>query len=117
MLSAPTGSGKTEAALLWTDKNQCGTLGNRVFYVLPYTASINAMYNRLKGLVSDEKIGVLHGKAAYFTYQQLVDKDYTPQDAATSARQELNLTRKICRPYKVLTPFQLLKAFFGIRGF
>ena len=117
MLSAPTGSGKTEAALLWSHKNQAKTFGNRVFYVLPYTASINAMYNRLKELVSDDRIGVLHGKAAYFVYQQLVDKDYTPQEAATSAKQELNLTRKICRPYKVLTPFQLLKAFFGIRGF
>ena len=117
MLSAPTGSGKTEAALLWSDKNQSETFGNRVFYVLPYTASINAMYNRLKQLVSDDKIGVLHGKAAYFVYQQLIDKDYTSKNAAASARQELNLTRKICRPYKVLTPFQLLKAFFGIRGF
>ena len=117
MLSAPTGSGKTEAALLWSDKNQCNTLGNRVFYVLPYTASINAMYERLKKLVSDDKIGVLHGKAAYFVYQQLIDSDYAPQDAATSARRELDLTKKICRPYKVLTPFQLLKAFFGIRGF
>ena len=117
ILSAPTGSGKTEAALLWSDKNQSETFGNRVFYVLPYTASINAMYNRLMELVSDEKIGVLHGKAAYFIYKALVDKEYTPQEAATSARQELNLTRKICRPYKVLTPFQLLKAFFGVRGF
>ena len=117
MLSAPTGSGKTEAALLWSDKNQTETLGNRVFYVLPYTASINAMYERLTELVSDEKIGVLHGKSAYFVYQALVDKDYTSQDAAIAAREEQNLTRKICRPYKVLTPFQLLKAFFGMRGF
>ena len=117
MLSAPTGSGKTEAALLWSNKNQCETLGNRVFYVLPYTASINAMYNRLTELVFDEKIGVLHGKAAYFVYQQFVDKEYTQQEAAASVRQEISLTRKICRPYKVLTPFQLLKAFFGIRGF
>ena len=117
MLSAPTGSGKTEAALLWSNKNQSKTLGNRVFYVLPYTASINAMYNRLKDLVSDDRIGVLHGKASYFVYQQLVDKDYTYQEAAAGAREQQNLTRKICRPYKVLTPFQLLKAFFGIRGF
>ena len=142
MLSAPTGSGKTEAALLWSDKNQSETKGNRVFYVLPYTASINAMYKRLKKLVSDEKIGVLHGKAAYFMYQALVDKDYTSQNAAKyqtlyqvlinegrehesteklvrqkRAQDERDLTKKICRPYKVLTPFQLLKAFFGIRGF
>ena len=117
MLSAPTGSGKTEAALLWSDKNQCETLGNRVFYVLPYTASINAMYERLKELVSDDKIGILHGKANYFVYKELVDKEYTYQEAAAAAREKQNLTKKICRPYKVLTPFQLLKAFFGIRGF
>ena len=117
MLSAPTGSGKTEAALLWSDKNQSETQGNRVFYVLPYTASINAMYNRLKELVSNDKIGMLHGKASYFVYQQLVDKNYTYQEAAAEVREQQDLTKKICRPYKVLTPFQLLKAFFGIRGF
>ena len=117
MLSAPTGSGKTEAALLWSNKNQYETLGNRVFYVLPYTASINAMYERLKELVSDNKIGMLHGKANYFIYKDLVDKEYTYQEAAAEAREKQNLTKKICRPYKVLTPFQLLKAFFGIRGF
>ena len=117
MLSAPTGSGKTEAALLWSDNNQCETLGNRVFYVLPYTASINAMYERLKELVSDDKIGMLHGKANYFVYKDLVDKEYTYQEAAAGVREQQNLTKKICRPYKVLTPFQLLKAFFGIRGF
>lgn len=118
MLSAPTSAGKTEAALLWSHKNQNETLGKRVFYVLPYTASINAMYRRLEHLVSGEKIGVLHGKAAYFVYQQLVDKDEeAAPDPAKRARDEQNLTRKIYRPYKVLTPFQLLKAFFGIRGF
>ena len=117
MLSAPTGSGKTEAALLWSDKSQCETLGNRVFYVLPYTASINAMYERLKELVSDNKIGMLHGKANYFVYKDLVDKEYTYQETAAKAREQQDLTKKIYRPYKVLTPFQLLKAFFGIRGF
>ena len=117
MLSAPTGSGKTEAALLWSDRNQSETKGNRVFYVLPYTASINAMYDRLKDLVSEDKIGILHGKANYFVYKALADNEYTYHEAAAEVREQQNLTKKICRPYKVLTPFQLLKAFFGIRGF
>ena len=142
ILSAPTGSGKTEAALLWSNNNQCETLGNRVFYVLPYTASINAMYKRLKKLVTKEKIGMLHGKAPYFIYKELVDKEYRPQDdkkyqtkyqklidegrdpesakkliTQDKAKDERNLTKKICHPYKVLTPFQLLKAFFGIKSF
>ena len=117
MLSAPTGSGKTEAAMLWSDANEGESLGQRVFYVLPYTASINAMYNRLLSLVSEDRIGLLHGKANYFLYRSMVDKEYTPDMARVETRESQNLTRKIYRPYKVLTPFQLLKAFFGMRGF
>ena len=117
MLSAPTGSGKTEAAMLWSDANESESLGRRVFYVLPYTASINAMYDRLLNLVSEDRIGLLHGKANYFLYRSMVDKEYTPDAARVETRESQNLTRKIYRPYKVLTPFQLLKAFFGLRGF
>ena len=117
MLSAPTGSGKTEAAMLWSNANESESLGRRVFYVLPYTASINAMYDRLLNLVSEDRIGLLHGKANYFLYQSMVDREYTPDEARVETRETQNLTRKICRPYKVLTPFQLLKAFFGLRGF
>ena len=117
LLSAPTGSGKTEAAMLWSDTNESESLGRRVFYVLPYTASINAMYSRLLKLVSEDRIGLLHGKANYFLYQSLVDREYIPDQAKIETRETQNLTRKIYRPYKVLTPFQLLKAFFGMRGF
>ena len=117
MLSAPTGSGKTEAAMLWSGANESESLGRRVFYVLPYTASINAMYNRLLNLVSEDRIGLLHGKANYFLYRSMVDRAYTPDQASKETRDTQSLTRKICRPYKVLTPFQLLKAFFGLRGF
>lgn len=117
LLSAPTGSGKTEAAMLWSSANESESLGRRVFYVLPYTASINAMYNRLLNLVSEDRIGLLHGKANYFLYRSMVDREYAPDVARIETRETQNLTRKIYRPYKVLTPFQLLKAFFGMRGF
>ncbi len=117
MLSAPTGSGKTEAALLWTQANAGESNGQRVFYVLPYVASINAMYQRLLKLVSDDRLGLLHGKASYFLYRYLADGEYAPEQAKIQVRQHQSLTRKLYRPYKVLTPFQLLKAFFGIRGF
>ena len=75
------------------------------------------MYNRLLNLVSEDRIGLLHGKASYFLYRSMVDKEYTPDMARVETRESQNLTRKIYRPYKVLTPFQLLKAFFGMRGF
>jgi len=113
-LSAPTGSGKTEASLLWAGNNQDS--GRRIFYVLPYTASINAMSKRLTEYFGEINVGVLHGKASYFIYKMLCERNYAPKDAATFARDIQGLTKKIYRPLKILTPFQILKAFFGVKG-
>ncbi len=113
-LSAPTGSGKTEASLLWASANQKS--GQRIFYVLPYTASINAMSKRLSSSFGEENVGVLHGKARYFIYQTMLDREYSPEAAAMFARETQGLTKKLYRPLKILTPFQILKAFFGVRG-
>lgn len=114
-LSAPTGSGKTEASLLWAGANQ--EIGRRIFYVLPYTASINAMSKRLSAQFGEEKVGVLHGKARYFIYQTLLEREYEDYEKAVKeARDIQGLSKKIYRPLKILTPFQILKAFFGIKG-
>jgi len=118
-LTAPTGSGKTEAALLWASTNQNDRLGKRVFYVLPYTASINAMYKRLAGLegFGDEKVGIRHGKAGYFLYKHFSEREYSPEEAKAFAKDAGNLTKKIYKPYKIITPFQIIKEFFGLKGF
>lgn len=113
-LSAPTGSGKTEASLLWAENNQSG--GRRIYYILPYVASINAMYNRLSRHFGEDNVGVLHGKASYFVYKTLLDRSYAPDNAAAYAREIQNLSKKLYRPLKVLTPFQILKALFGVKG-
>jgi CRISPR/Cas system-associated endonuclease/helicase Cas3 len=52
ILQSPTGSGKTEAALLWAQRNQ--KRNGRLFYTLPTTASLNAMYLRLKKSFNDK---------------------------------------------------------------
>jgi len=116
-LSAPTGSGKTEASLLWSANNQNETAGQRVFYVLPYTASINAMYNRQKEIMTDEMVGMLHGKAPYFHYKSMTEWEDDYFTKSTAVKHLHGLSRKIYKPYKILTPFQLLKSFFGIKGF
>lgn len=111
-LIAPTGSGKTEASLLWADNNQNEIFSKRIFYMLPYTASINAMYERLTKLLGNKDlVGLSHGKASYFIYKSL------SEDSKKEVRQIQNLTNKIYRPYKILTPFQIIKYLFSVKGF
>ena len=50
---APTGSGKTEAALLWLD-------GEKGFYTLPLKVSSNAIYSRIKSGYGYEHAAILH---------------------------------------------------------
>lgn len=104
-LLAPTGSGKTEASLLWTGGNK--KFGERVYYVLPYTASINAMSQRMSAIFTKDQVGILHGKSIYFIYQTLLEMNYSTEDALTLAKKSVQLSRKIYRPLKILTPFHL----------
>jgi CRISPR-associated endonuclease/helicase Cas3 len=117
ILIAPTGSGKTEAALFWTQANQNEKRSRRVFYLLPYTASINAMYHRLQRDFKDQElVGILHGKVGYFLYTEYSEEgNYIL--ARDKAKEIKNLSKKIYKPYKILTPFQILKAMFGVKGF
>lgn len=110
-LIAPTGSGKTEASLLWAENNQNDIYSKRLFYILPYTASINAMYERLSQLLENENlVGLIHGKSSYFIYKLLTND-------IEDVKKIKNLTKKIYRPYKILTPFQIIKYLFGVKGF
>jgi len=57
IVTAPTGSGKTEAGLLWAGNNKC-------FFVLPLRTAINAMYERIKAMLGnadvDTRLALLH---------------------------------------------------------
>ena len=117
---SPTGSGKTEAALFWAHHNQDSTMSKRIFYILPYTASINFMYRRFVKLFGgDELVGILHGKSGYFLYKFFSeDKQNASYDEVKKiTRRRQTLAKKIFKPYKILTPFQIIKAFFNLKGF
>ncbi|MDV3104592.1 CRISPR-associated helicase Cas3' [Thermococcus waiotapuensis] len=107
ILRAPTGYGKTEAGLLWANKNALRNgkeIASRIFYVLPYKASINAMHKRLMGLFPDPSlVGILHSSAGFYLYTSSLEYERLG-----------SLYRKIYTPLKVTTPFQLMKAFFGV---
>lgn len=111
LLVAPTGTGKTEAALGWLN-NQLQQRQGRAFYVLPFTASINAMVKRVSKDFDDETyVGLLHGKAKFF-----IDEYYESQEGC-SLQDMVEMHKKIYKPFKVLTPFQILKWAFGVKGF
>ena len=111
MIRAPTGSGKTEASLLWAKRRQNFTKGKRVYYLLPYQASINAMYLRFKELFGLDNVGALHGNVTHFIYKK--ETSYNKR----SAKRIADLNKLIYKPLKVLTPFQLIKHFFGGKFF
>ncbi len=128
ILVAPTGSGKTEAALLWARTNANNNFGNRIFYILPNVASINAMYLRLKESFEGKSpisflVSMNHYKATFFLYNYYLE-EYDSMDAKenaskarSKAKEMKNLYRKIYSPIKVTTPFQPLKHFFAFKGF
>lgn len=108
VLRAPTGSGKTEAALLWAKRNQ--KPNGRLFYILPYTASINAMYRRLK-VIFGENVGLVHHRAIAALYSMLESDEnlssrLNKQEIAAAISE---LGREIYFPIRICTAHQILR--------
>lgn len=110
IVRAPTGYGKTELSILWAHTNSRivnGEITNRIFYILPYIVSINAMYERFMGyLQKPELVGILHSSSHYYLYSSQLEYSRLS-----------NLYRKIFTPIKITTPFQIMKPFFGVGHF
>jgi CRISPR-associated endonuclease/helicase Cas3 len=125
-LEAPTGSGKTLAAICWALRNRRG--GERIFYILPYQASLEAMEDTLTGFLlkipqdhgvkqwgfGRENVAVLHARVLDYAFREHFERLGEYEAAASYAKAEAELNRLAHKPIKVSTPFQLLKWFFGI---
>jgi CRISPR-associated endonuclease/helicase Cas3 len=118
LLVAPTGSGKTEAALLWCACQ--GTAGGgppRLFYTLPYQASMNAMKLRLERTFGEGRVGLQHGRGMQALYRLLLERNYGPEESARQARWSLNLAKLNYFPVRVSSPYQMLKAMYRLPGY
>ena len=116
IMIAPTGSGKTEAALLWA-ANQVDLERTPLFYVLPYQASLNAMHRRMVELFGDERrVTLQHSHAVESLYRLQLEKGYSRADAAQAAKRQRNLAQLHAATIRLLTPYQLLKAPFQLPG-
>ncbi|WP_208615379.1 CRISPR-associated helicase Cas3' [Streptomyces rubellomurinus] len=128
LLRAPTGSGKTEAVLLWaarqvTELTQHSGGVPRVFFTLPYLASINAMADRFADLLGNpDLVGVAHSRAASYHLAAAIHSTDSPdseeqeetgpcqQSEATKALARAAATRLFRESVRVGTPYQLLRA-------
>lgn len=124
LLIAPTGTGKTEAALIWANNHLRNNNYTRVFYVLPYVASINAMYDRLKGEdFAANKVDMKHGRTLYSYYRNLIEhgKDEEANEDVKEMQNKARLMRQtskeISKPIKIVTPHQIIKAFHKVKGY
>ncbi len=97
LLIAPTGAGKTDYLF-----RRCN---GRVFYTLPFQASINAMYHRVKDfLPEDTDIRLLHATSSLQVDDENKYEEVVMQSLAGAA-------------IKILTPHQLAALICGTKGF
>lgn len=97
MVTAPTGAGKTDFLL-----RRCR---GRVFYMLPYQASINAMYDRIKNDLkdTDAQVCLLHAASNLKVNGGKVE--------------ERIMQRHVGASVKIMTPHQMASVVFGIKGY
>ena len=97
LVTAPTGAGKTDFLI-----RRCT---GRLFYTLPFQASINAMYERIKGDLNntDADVRLLHAASSIKLENGTVE--------------EKILQRHIGASVKVLTPHQMASLVFGTKGY
>jgi len=106
ILYAPTGSGKTEFALNWAKKS-------KLIYTLPIRVSINAMYERLSKIFSEDKVGILHSDSSLYLFSK---EDYQGEEIE-SLFNSIQLSKSMSLPIIVTTGDQIFNAALKWPGF
>ncbi len=101
IVTAPTGAGKTDFLI-----RRCK---GRFFYTLPFQASINAMYERIKSDLKPENPG-LDIRLLHASSRVVLNKN-------GHTKEEKALQNKVGSSIKVLTPHQMASIVFATRGY
>lgn len=104
ILQAPTGTGKTEAALLWASQHAA----HKLLYLLPTMTTCNRMYDRLREALGCE-VGLLHGTSDYMLE---VNEEGEGQDEFEQVKRSL-FCKSFMYPCTVATVDQLLFTVFN----
>lgn len=105
---APTGAGKTEAALLWATNGE----PSKIIFLMPTMVTSNSLYDRMKDYYFLEKeCGLIHsGADTYFAQQDDLDRDNSPGDFRLALRR----FKAFMAPVMVATVDQMLTSGFNI---
>jgi len=105
---APTGAGKTEAALLWATNGE----PSKIIFLMPTMVTSNSLYERMsKHYFEERECGLIHsGADTYFAQQDNLDQDNTLNDFRLALRQ----FRAFMAPVMVATVDQMLTSGFNI---
>lgn len=101
---APTGSGKTEASLLWALNNLQNMGGGKLIYLLPTMVTANSIFSRLEDYFGKGNVGLTHSTAS-FMFQDEEDNQ--------EERRNVLFDKSFIKPATVATIDQLLVTGFN----
>jgi CRISPR-associated endonuclease/helicase Cas3 len=100
---APTGSGKTEAALLWID-------GEKGFYTLPLKVSSNAIYERIQNVYDYKHVLLLHSDSMMKYLEE------SSEDKEIDGYTKYEKAKLLSAPLTICTVDQLFKFVYKALG-
>ena len=108
---APTGSGKTEASLLWALKQVESGRARKIFFLLPTMVTANSIHDRLGAFFGEHghEVGLVHSTADFVRVAKLNEEG---EDIRIDVRGEVLAETHFFRPVTVGTVDQLLAPLF-----
>lgn len=104
VIVAPTGLGKTATSLFWSNNVQNENKSKRIYYVLPFTASINSLQQDF--CERNISTTMWHSKAEYFMNK-----------SDSISHNDYKLLKYSTKQINICTIFQLAKAMFSCKRF